>query len=166
MDSILFGEILNSNTLQIPPASAVPPFAQPLPFVFVGDEAFSLKENFMKPFSHKKLTEDHEVFNYSLSRARRVVEITFGMMCSKFHIFRAPIKIKLERIDAVVKACCVLHNFLQRTTRNCNNDTSDFVMNETEYEDSCLASLERRYNRKSCEEAKQVREHFMEYFTG
>jgi hypothetical protein len=42
--------------------------------VFVGDEAFPLKEYLMKPYNQRDLNTDRRIYNYRLSRARRVVE--------------------------------------------------------------------------------------------
>jgi len=41
------------------------------------------------------------------------VECAFGMMASKFKILERPINFKTERIEIVVKAICVLHNFIR-----------------------------------------------------
>jgi hypothetical protein len=37
-----------------------------LPHVFVGDEAFNLRKDLLKPFSQKQLTNECRVFNYRL----------------------------------------------------------------------------------------------------
>jgi hypothetical protein len=86
-----------------------------LTYVFVGNEAFALRKDLLKPFSPKQLTNERRVFNYRLSRARRVIENTFGIMASRFRVFRTEINLKLGRIETVVLSCCVLHNFLRRS---------------------------------------------------
>lgn len=41
------------------------------------------------------------------------MECAFGMMTSKFRLLESPISCKLEKIDTLVKALCVLHNFIR-----------------------------------------------------
>nr|CAI5836347.1 unnamed protein product [Callosobruchus analis] len=48
-----------------------------LPFVFVGDEAFALRLDFLKPFAQKDLTFPRKVFNYRLFRVRNTPESSF-----------------------------------------------------------------------------------------
>ena len=48
----------------------------PLPYVFLADEGFALKPRMLRPYFRRKETYDVKevVFNYILSRARRIVE--------------------------------------------------------------------------------------------
>jgi hypothetical protein len=41
--------------------------------VIVGDEAFPAQEHLVRPFTGKNLSLQERVFNYRLSRARRIV---------------------------------------------------------------------------------------------
>ncbi|KAM4049142.1 uncharacterized protein ACNLHF_006590 [Anomaloglossus baeobatrachus] len=90
-----FGERLQNGELHLPPNSDT---TANLNFVFVGDEAFPLHPNLMKPFPQKSLTAERQRFNYRLSRARRVVENAFGIMKSRF---RLALK-ELKNMDDVV----------------------------------------------------------------
>ena len=69
----------------------------------------------MQPFPRNnrcRLTRQEKIFNWRLSRARRVVENAFGIMSSRFRIFYRCIILDPEIVDSVVTAATVLHNFL------------------------------------------------------
>lgn len=84
-----------------------------MPFVLVGDEAFPLKPYLMRPYPRiAGLDYAKKVFNYRLSRARRVVENAFGILANRWRILRRPFKASLENTTAYVSACIALHNFL------------------------------------------------------
>ncbi|XP_045477279.1 protein ANTAGONIST OF LIKE HETEROCHROMATIN PROTEIN 1-like [Harmonia axyridis] len=78
-----FNRKLEENTLNIPRPQPLPGTATRMPYTFIGDEAFSLSPNSMRPFSGKVLSEKKRIFNYRLSRARRNVESTFGILSNK-----------------------------------------------------------------------------------
>lgn len=67
----------------------------------------------MKPFRQAQLdSASKEIYNYRISRARHVVENSFGILASRFRIFHTQINLEPENITKVVKATCALHNFL------------------------------------------------------
>ncbi|KAM4029729.1 uncharacterized protein ACNLHF_022385 [Anomaloglossus baeobatrachus] len=84
----------------------------PLPFVCVGDEAFQLSENVLKPYSSRGLTHDRKIFKYRLSRVWRIVECPFGILTARWRILTTAINVKVETVDEIIKACVILHNFL------------------------------------------------------
>ena len=66
----------------------------------------------MKPFPTQNLPIDERVFNYRLSRARRVIENALGIAATRFRIFRRPIIANVEKVKVLTKAVVALHNFL------------------------------------------------------
>ncbi|XP_040069116.1 putative nuclease HARBI1 [Ixodes scapularis] len=90
-----------SSTLQLPP-------------VIVGDDAFPLSPNLMKPFGGSDLSKAQKIFNYRLSRARRVAENAFGILAHRFRFLLTTVHATPERVSTMVKAACVLHNLLKR----------------------------------------------------
>ena len=67
----------------VPPAATLPNDDQPLPFAIVGDDAFPLRSWLMKPYPQRLMTKEERIFNYRLSRARRVVENAFGILAHR-----------------------------------------------------------------------------------
>jgi len=105
----------HTECLKIPESSDMK--GRKLQYVFIGDEAFSLRKDFLKPYNVKQLTRERKIFNYRLHRARRITENIFGILVVRFGIFKTHINIKLDNIKDVVKASCALHNFLRKTSR-------------------------------------------------
>ena len=78
----------------------------------VPDDAFPLNEYIMKSFGGKSQARKQRIYNYRLSRARRVVENAFGILSARFRIFRAPITTTVANVQKIILAACVLYNFL------------------------------------------------------
>ncbi len=68
----------------------------------------------MKPFSKRNLTEEQRVFNYRLSRARRVSENAFGIMGVRFCVLYTMMCLGPQKAVDVTLAYCALHNMLIR----------------------------------------------------
>ncbi|XP_035204963.1 protein ALP1-like [Stegodyphus dumicola] len=108
------GKKLSRDKEFLPGYKKLPKSSKCLPHVFVGDEAFGLKENFMRPYSGRNLSNSKRIFNYRLSRARRCIENTFGILTARWRILRNPIIAQPQTATLVVQACCCLHNFLMK----------------------------------------------------
>nr|XP_055053261.1 uncharacterized protein LOC129438525 [Misgurnus anguillicaudatus] len=113
-----FGEGLRDGMLDLPPDAVIPGAEQrgPLPYVFVGDEAFPLMTNLLRPYPGHHVPPERRVFNYRLSRARLVVECAFGILSVRWRMYRRVIATSPEVAEVCVKATCVLHNFLRMKT--------------------------------------------------
>lgn len=133
---------LLSNTLNIPGITQLPGSNDKVPYVFIGDEAFPLMENLMKPYSQKNITYDEKNFNYRLCRARRVVENVFGILASRFRIFLQLINIKVAKIDTIILACFDLHNFLRKRSKA--NYISDQFVDRADFSNGSILSGEWR----------------------
>lgn len=110
----------------------------PFPYYFVGDEAFPLLRFLMRPYPRRVLNNARRIFNYRLSRGRKTVECAFGMACEKFAVLNGPIRIrKLENINSVIKAACILYNFVRKNegihyTPTHNSDDESSQQNRVE----------------------------------
>ena len=112
-NSTLF-HALNMKMLNIPgPAPLASNVSRELPYVMVADDAFPLRNDLMKPYSKRHLSRDERVFNYRLSRARRVVENAFGILANRFRVLLNPIALSPEKVEIIVLCACALHNFLR-----------------------------------------------------
>ena len=67
----------------IPPPEPLPFDIWDIPYYIIGDDAFGLCHWLMKPFAHTAQVTWERIFNYRLSRARRVVECAFGILVSR-----------------------------------------------------------------------------------
>lgn len=74
----MIGQKLINRTLGIPPPKALPNGGVEIPHYMIGDEAFPLSDNIMRPYPGLNLTDQQEHFNYRISRARMTIEISFG----------------------------------------------------------------------------------------
>lgn len=121
----LLGQALNTGSLNIAEPSHLPsaPELGALPFVIVADEAFPLKTFLLRPYPGRRLPDDQSVFNYRLSRARRV----FGILSQCWRVYQRWLQVAPETADSIVKATCILHNFLRRANGNhgAEPDSSD-----------------------------------------
>ncbi|KAL6416940.1 hypothetical protein ACFW04_014772 [Cataglyphis niger] len=84
-----FGQALYGGTLNIPRSTArLPRSDKEVSYYFVGDEAFQMSTNLMRPYPGRSLNEQKSIFNYRRSRARRMIENTFGIFAAMWRIFR------------------------------------------------------------------------------
>ena len=82
-------------------------------YFIVGDDAFALKTWLMKPYSCHGLDEEERIFNYHLSRARRVVENSFGLLVEVWCCLLKTMEVKATKAVNITLTCCVLHNLLR-----------------------------------------------------
>ena len=173
----VFGQMFENrpSNFNIPAPRTVGNFR--LPYVLVGDDIFALKPWLMKPFPGKHLDENKRIFNYRLSRARRTVENTFGILAAKWRIYRRPIKASVETVEKIIKATVCLHNYLRLTDNACylpngfvDSFSSDGDLipgdwrNIIRNDEDGLAQMGKIGGNRYGFEAAKSRNDFMEYF--
>ena len=147
-----FYQCLQNDQFSLPVSQKLPNSEKVLPLVILGDEAYPLQTNIMRPFPRANLTEEKTVFNYRLSRA---VECAFGIMSGKFRILGKAIETKIDTVDIIVKAVCVLHNMILDK----EGAPDDLPVN-----DITVAATTDMNQRTYTRYAGQVRDSFMDYF--
>lgn len=102
--------------------------------MIVGDDAFPLKTYLMKPYPRRfQQMEREKIYNYRLCRARRVVENTFGILASRFRVFRKPILLAPQTTVKLIKASCALHNWIRK-----RNSVSSISVDIEDNESGCI----------------------------
>ena len=173
------GHAIDNNTINRPPASPINSSGKEYPYVFVADDAFQMKPFMLKPFARLDANVQKKIFNYRLSRARRVIENCFGIAAARFRIFRKPIIAKVENVIKITKAVVSLHNYLMISQNKFGDYAycpASFVDRETidgiqlgDWRNeaqgySGLLSVGFMGSNNYSKSAKEVREDFMTYF--
>ena len=170
--SLDLGRRLADGNLQLPGPKALPGTNTVLPHVIVADEAFPLLPNVMRPYPGRREARmgiPASIFNYRLSRARRIVENAFGILAQVWRLFRRPLNVTPEHAQLLVMTSCILHNF--RRSGDFEGLKLGGVCDDTETttdDDGTTAGLvdlprplgPNNYSQS----AERVREQFMNYF--
>ncbi|KAF0752545.1 protein ALP1-like [Aphis craccivora] len=109
-----FWKRLQNQTLNIPAQNFLPGTETlKCPHMIVGDEAFGLSHHVLRPYGGKNLTKKKRICNYRLSEARLYIECAFRILANKWRIFHRPINVNIDFTEDIIKACCILHNFVR-----------------------------------------------------
>lgn len=173
------GNSLEQGTLKLPSPEPLPTREIPVPYCFVGDDAFPMKSYILKAYPFRDQPAPNRIFNYRLSRARRVVENSFGIIANKFRILRKPIALSPNIVVDIVMAICVLHNFLL-TEKDCKINYLSPGLVDCDNENDCeilsgswrneeipgnvYFSLQKGMDRNYTVSQKQVRDELKDYF--
>lgn len=170
-------EKINNGTLGLPQPTSLPGRENPVSFVFVADDAFPLSRNLMKPYpgyNNRSLSRADRIFNYRLSRARRIIQNVSGIWAVKFRVLLKPIALHPSKVETVVLASAYLHNFLRCRSKqnytplgNFDKENSDgnFIPGawRLEIQESQLLGLQ-TVPRRSPNEVQEIRNEFRDYF--
>ena len=172
------GHSISNNLLPIPNPRALPGTTKESPYVFVADDAFPLRLNIIKPYTDCNLDVKKFIANYRISRARRIIENTFGILVARFRIFYRPINAKEGHVESYTKAAVALHNYLMRcrnqgSNQYCPAGFADVDLRHQYREgewrrviqsDTGLSPVHRLGSNNYSKQAKTVRDTFCEYF--
>ena len=183
-----FYKMLCDKKLNLPPARALPrsthPFWQTssdsskkIPMVFVADDAFPLSVHCMKPFAKRNQSEENRIFNYRLSRLRRVTENAFGIWVNRFRLFATKASLSVEKVDTVIMASLALHNMLRTKSAQSytplgfidqEDENSNFIPGDWRTNSLApnLADLEILPAQRVSSSGEEIRTAFLEYFAG
>ena len=118
-----FYSALKENRLNLPDPQPLPHSPDPywefhqnndkIPIVFVGDNAFPLSENCMKPYGLNNSSDMECVFDYRLSRFRRISENGFSIWSARFQLFSTRALLTPDKAIIAIVASLALHNMLR-----------------------------------------------------
>lgn len=154
------GACIRNKLFNVPRPKLLPNTNIEAPHVFLGDEAFPLLDNLLKPYRRSDATLDKTkaIFNYRLSRARRLVENSFGILVNRFRIFLTTIDLSSSNLESMVTSACIIHNLLID-----EKPIDEFTI--PEHEDS-LDNLVENDLPENNADATDIRNIFKYYFNG
>ncbi|KAJ8021812.1 Protein ALP1-like [Holothuria leucospilota] len=156
------GKVITNGLLNWPLDEPMPSAAHmgPMPYVVLGEEAFPLQRHLMRPFPGRGCPKQEQIFNYRLSRARRIVENAFGLLAARWRLYHAKIAVNTTVATNVVKATCLLHNMIQSES---TPSQTAAIMVDPNHNSQSLVDFSGTGNR-AAKQAKDIRERFKEYF--
>lgn len=158
------GKAIRNKTFDFPQPSKIPGTDIISPYVVLGDEAFPLLENLMKPFCRNQSLVDRSkaIFNYRLSRARRIVENAFGILAQRFRIYNTPIHLSVQTVENLVASTCIVHNMIideQSKAYRTNDDFDERTVSDLD------SFIEPDIVDQVQSTPQQIRDTFKDYFT-
>ena len=121
------------NVLNIPPPAPLPHDTETVPYFILADDAFALTPSLMKPYSHRNLAPEERIFNYRLSRGRRVVENAFGILSNRFRVMLTTMAHRPGTIRLIVSTCVILHNLMRIRYPTVQNNVLDVELQNGDF---------------------------------
>lgn len=118
-------ECLEDGSIGFPPPDPLPNDTENVPYFIIGDDAFALRPTMMKPYSDRGMTNEERIYNYRLSRARRVVENAFGILANRFQVLLTTMNHAPSTVRLIVNTCMCLHNLMRTRYPKLQNDQLD-----------------------------------------
>lgn len=122
--------LIDRSILNIPKEKILPGTTTSTPYVVLADDAFPLSYNVIKPYPLRNITNEEKICNYRISRGRRMVESSFGILASRFRVLLTPINLSPDKVTKIVLAACSLHNLLVEQKKHFYTQKEVFTMSE------------------------------------
>ena len=97
------------GTLGLPPHEPLGPKGPDLHHFPLGDDAFALMPWLVKPYSRHQLTREERIAKYRISRGRRVVKKSFGILVKQFRVLLTTMEQRPKVVRDIALTCVVLH---------------------------------------------------------
>ena len=99
---------LENNTLNLQKPTPPSGDLDDITFVCVEDNAFPLST----PYPQKDFRCDKRIFNYRLSRARRISENAFSILANRWRVFRKSFLLKPGKVKVITYSVLILDNLI------------------------------------------------------
>ncbi|KAL8493331.1 hypothetical protein ACS0TY_024520 [Phlomoides rotata] len=108
---------------------------------YLCDNGYLNCEGFLTPYkgvryhlsewSSRRPQSHQEYFNMNHTRARNVIERTFGLLKMRWGILRSPSWYPIKTANKIIMACCLLHNYIQKEmdVDSLESDLDDYMSN-------------------------------------
>ena len=116
---------LESGDIGFPAPSPMTNEDKDTPFFLVGEDAFPLRTWMMKPFSHRGMSNEERIYNYRLSRARRILENAFGILAHRWRCLLTTMQQEYQTVKTIASACLCLHNLMRARYPGLQNRGAD-----------------------------------------
>ena len=154
------------NLLDLPPPECLQA-SDKVHYHMIGDDAFPLK-----PYPHRKFDKKCRIFNYRLSRARRVIENSFGIFSNRFRLFHTTINLNPDKVTTLILSTCCLHNYLIEKRKhsylhacNAEDQTNHNVISGVWRTERPLTGISPTADRNPTALAKKQRQCLTDYFS-
>lgn len=155
---------LENNYFKLPKARLISKDGPVLPYIIVADEAFALTAYMLRPYPRSNLNIKTRVFNYRLSRARRIIECAFGILALRWRIYQRPIATNINNAVLIIQATTCLHNFLMKRDLNFPVEKRSYSVNNSDNTNSCQALRSIENLEKYVFHGSNVRDELAQYF--
>jgi len=133
----------------------------------------------MKPYPGNHTSgSPQRILNQTLSGSQVVVENMFGILATRYRIFKKPISLAPEKVSKITMTCILLHNFLRRSKTSASIYTPPGMIDlydnfgtitqpgswRNEVVGNCALRPLNQIPRRSSMNTNQIREEFTLYF--